>query len=180
MDISITKLVNQNNPLPDDYEPSKMRALASFCAESDKLMVLEAGTHFEMLCSQALKEGFQIKAISTYRSFDYQKKLYEYYIKTRGFKYASKCSAKPGCSEHQTGLAVDVMGENGDYNLFEKTKEFGWMQEHAHLYGFILRYPKNKEKITGYMYEPWHYRYVGPTLATTLYENNLTLEEYYK
>ncbi len=177
--ISIITLVNKNNPLDSEYIPSNMRLLDLKYAENDKYMVIEAALNFEKLCRDASLEGNQIIAVSTYRSYEYQKKLFDYYVKTRGYKYASKCSAKPGYSEHQTGLAVDVMGSNGDYNLFEKAKEFNWMRENAHKYGFILRYPKGKEKITGYKYEPWHYRYVGNKLALELYEKDITLEEYY-
>ena len=105
--------------------------------------------------------------------------MYNDYVANYGVDYANNCSAKPGYSEHQTGLAVDVMGSNNDYNKFEYTKEFEWMKSNAHLYGFILRYPKGKEHITGYKYEPWHYRYVGD-IASTIYNRNITLEEYKK
>ena len=94
--------------------------------------------------------------------------------------YALNCSAKPGHSEHQTGLAVDVEGSNNDYDKFESSIEFNWMINNSYKYGFILRYPKGKENITGFKYEPWHYRYVGIELAKYLYKNNLTLEEYKK
>ena len=177
--MNFTILVNKENPLLEDYVPDDLQRIGSFCSESDKMLVKEACINFEIMCADALKDNMNIKAISAYRSYDYQKKLYEYYIKTRGLKYASKCSAKPGYSEHQTGLAVDVMGENGDYNLFGKTKEFKWMMKNSYKYGFILRYPSDKEKITGYKYEPWHYRYVGKKLAATLFLENITLEEYY-
>ena len=93
-------------------------------------------------------------------------------------EYALTCSAKPGHSEHQTGLAVDVEGENKDYDNFEDTKEFIWMKNNAHRFGFILRYPKGKEHITGFKYEPWHYRYVGIETATKIFKQNITLEEY--
>ena len=96
-----------------------------------------------------------------------------------GSDYAEHCSAKPGHSEHQTGLAVDVEGSNHDYDDFENSKEFAWMKKNAHLFGFILRYPEGKTTITGFKYEPWHYRYVGKDVAKIIYEENLTLEEYY-
>ena len=177
--ISIITLVNKDNPLESDYIPNNMRLLDLRYSENDKYMVIEAAFNFEKLCHEAALYGNKIIAVSTYRSYEYQSKLFSYYVKTRGYKYANKCSAKPGYSEHQTGLAVDVMGSNNDYNLFEESKEFEWMRDNAHKYGFILRYPKGKEKITGYKYEPWHYRYVGDKLATELYEKNITLEEYY-
>ena len=101
-------------------------------------------------------------------------------IKPIYIKYADSCSARKGHSEHQTGLAVDVEGENKDYDLFENTKEFDWMNKNAHLYGFILRYPQNKTNITGFKFEPWHYRYVGKEIAKKIYEKKITLEEYLK
>ena len=88
--------------------------------------------------------------MSTYRSYDYQVDLYNRYVKSDGKEAADTYSGRPGHSEHQTGLAVDVFNNNETYTNFEKTKEFEWMQEHAHEYGFILRFPKDKEKETGY------------------------------
>ena len=119
-------------------------------------------------------------AVSTFRSSDYQDKLYNNYCLEKGIEYADMCSAKKEHSEHQTGLAVDVSDKNGDYDNFINTKEFEWMKNNAYKYGFILRYPKYKTDITGYMYEPWHYRYVGINIARYIYENNITLEEYKK
>ena len=87
-------------------------------------------------------------------------------------------SARAGHSEHQTGLAIDVSSNNPDILSFEMSTSFKWMKEHAHEYGFILRYPKGKEDITGYMYEPWHYRYVGKEIATLLYQTGMTFDEY--
>ena len=117
--------------------------------------------------------------MSTYRTFEYQNNLYNGYVENFGIYYADHCSARPGHSEHQTGLAVDVEGSNKDYDNFEKSIEFKWMQNNAHKYGFILRYPKGKTHITGFKYEPWHYRYVGKMVAEIIYKENITLEEYY-
>ena len=139
----------------------------------------EAAINFEKMAYNAQKKGYKIIVASAYRDYFYQKKLYSNYLKEMG-NLAKTASAKPGHSEHQTGLAIDIMGENYDYNKFIETKEFNWMQENAYKYGFILRYPSGKENITGIKYEPWHYRYVGKKLAKYLYENNLTLEEYKK
>ena len=130
------------------------------------------------MSKDAKEVGLNIIAVSTYRSYFYQQELYNNYVKTMGEKKALLASAKPGHSEHQTGLALDVMGSNGDYNKFENTPEFKWMRHNAYKYGFILRYPKGKEHITGFKYEPWHYRYVGKKIAKEIYENNITLEEY--
>lgn len=132
------------------------------------------------MAKDAKKLGYNIIATSTYRSYDYQKKLYNNYVKEKGLYYADMASARAGHSEHQTGLAVDVADITLDYDNFEQTKEFIWMKNNAHKYGFILRYPKAKFHITGFKYEPWHYRYVGVSLANYLYKNNITLDEYKK
>lgn len=174
----ILVLVNKNNKLTKNYVPASLVKINTKYANEEKYLRKEAQEAFERLSKKAYKNGLHIIAVSTYRSFDYQENLFKGYVKDFGKKYALKCSAKPGHSEHQTGLAVDVMGSNKDYNLFEESKEFIWMRENAHKYGFILRYPKGKEKITGFKYEPWHYRYVGVYPATIMYQEDLTLEEW--
>ncbi len=177
---SIQVLVNKNNQLAMDYIPSDLEQISLNYAIEGQYLKKEAKEKFEQLSKDASELGYQIIASSTYRSYAYQSQLYEYYIKTKGLEYADLCSARPGHSEHQTGLAVDVMGSNHDYDQFELSVEFPWMKENAYQYGFILRYPKGKENITGFKYEPWHYRYVGVELAKLLYENNWTLDEYYQ
>lgn len=173
-------LVNKNNKLTKSFVPPLLQKINTKYAYDEKYLRKEAKIAFEKLSKAALKQNYHITAVSAYRSFDYQENLFQNYVKEYGKKYALKCSAKPGHSEHQTGLAVDVMGSNKDYNLFEESKEFEWMKENAHKYGFILRYPKGKEKITGFKYEPWHYRYVGIYVATIIYQEDLTLEEFFK
>ncbi len=175
----ILALVNKNNKLTKSYVPSNLKKINTKYAHEDKYLREEAKIAFEKLSKKAKKENLNIIAVSAYRSFDYQEKLFNNYKKEFGKKYALKCSAKPGHSEHQTGLAVDVMGSNKDYNKFAETEEFKWMKENAHKFGFILRYPKGKENITGFKYEPWHYRYVGIYIATIIYQEDLTLEEFY-
>ena len=176
----IDVLVNKNNKLPEDYVPNDLETIDIKYSYENKMLRKEAKEMFEKLSSDALALGYRIVATSAYRPYDYQKDLYDYYVKEKGQDYADLCSARPGFSEHQTGLAVDVEGSNRSYDDFEEAYEFEWMKENAHKYGFILRYPKGKEKITGFKYEPWHYRYVGIEMATYIYENNLTLEEYTK
>ena len=172
-------VVNKNNKLPNGFIPKNLTKISLEFANEDKYMVKEAKEQFEKLSRDAKKLNYNIIAVSTYRSYDYQEKLFNNYLKEKGEKHTLNYSAKPGHSEHQTGLAVDVMGSNNDYNLFEESKEFNWMKNNAHKYGFILRYPKDKYQITGFKYEPWHYRYVG-NVAKYIYDNNLTLEEYKK
>ncbi len=176
----ILVMVNKNNKLDKNYIPPDLEKLSLKYATEEKYMRKEAKVAFEKLSEEARIRSFVIIATSTYRSYEYQEKLYNYYISTKGLQYADLCSARPGHSEHQTGLAVDVMGSNYDYDLFDQSKEFKWMKENAHKYGFIMRYPIGKEMITGFKYEPWHYRYVGVEVATYIYQNDLTLEEYYK
>ncbi len=174
----ILVLVNKQHNLPSDYVPNDLETISLKYANTDKQLRKIAKEHFEQLSDEALNQGYTIIAVSTYRSYDYQKDLFDRYTKDKGLEYAKNCCAKPGHSEHQTGLAVDVEGDNHDYDNFEETKDFIWMKENAHKYGFILRYPKNKADITGFKYEPWHYRYVGVEVATYIHYHNLTLEEY--
>jgi len=177
---NILVLVNKNNQLSSDYIPNDLEKISLKYATDNKYLRKEAKIAFEKLSEEARLRNYTIIAVSTYRSYDYQNELYNYYIKEKGLEYTDLCSARPGHSEHQTGLAVDVMGSNMDYDIFEESYEFTWMRDNAHKFGFILRYPKGKEHITGFKYEPWHYRYVGAKVATEIYQNNLTLEEYYK
>ena len=142
-------------------------------------LVKEAKEAFENLASTAKKENLNIIAMSTYRSYDYQVNLYNKYVRSDGKEAADTYSGRPGHSEHQTGLAVDVYNGKISYTSFEKTKEFNWMQEHAHDFGFILRFPKDKVNETGYTYESWHYRYVGIEEAKYIKEHNISFEEYY-
>ena len=173
-------LVNKNNILPANYIPNDLRLINNRYAYDGKYLREEAAINFENLSIDASLLGYRIIAVSAFRDYEYQGKLFNEYISSKGLEYALLCSAKPGHSEHQTGLAVDVEGSNKDYDEFEKSMEFNWMKENAHKYGFILRYPKAKEHITGFKYEPWHYRYVGVKHATKIYNENITLEEYKK
>lgn len=172
-------LVNKNNKLYENFIPNNLEVINLNYAIGKKLLRNDAKEAFEKLCEDAKKIGLIIKAESTYRDYYYQEKLYNNYVKEYGITFADNCSARPGHSEHQTGLAVDVRGSSGDYNDFEKTKEFIWIMNNAHKYGFILRYPNGKEHITGFKYEPWHYRYIGEC-AKEIYQKRLTLEEYLK
>ena len=173
-------LVNKNNKLDQNYIPNDLELLDLKYSNSGKYLRKDAKIAFEKLSKDAYANGFRIVAISAYRDYEYQDKLFNSYVLEKGLDYALKCSAKPGHSEHQTGLSVDVEGENFNYNKFDETESFKWIKKNSHKYGFILRYPKGSEEITGFKYEPWHYRYVGIKAATYIYENNITLEEYIK
>ena len=171
-------LVNKYNYLTEDYVPSNLENISTTYARSGMQLVKEAKEAFETLSENAKKEGMNVIAMSSYRSYDYQVNLYNNYVAQDGKEAANKYSARPGYSEHQTGLAVDVYNLDLPYTSFEETEEFTWMQENAYKYGFILRFPKDKVDITGYQYESWHYRYVGKKVAKEIKDNNLTLEEY--
>ena len=172
-------LVNKFYYLDKNYVPDNLEEIDTNYSVAGKYLVNVARISFECLAKKANEEGFTIRAVSTYRSYSYQENLYNNYVAQDGVNNADKYSARAGFSEHQTGLAVDVDNRVSGFNEFESTKEYEWMRENAHKYGFILRYPKDKEYITGYIYEPWHYRYVGVEIATFIHKNNLTFEEYY-
>ncbi|MGG2083433.1 M15 family metallopeptidase [Lysinibacillus pakistanensis] len=160
-------LANKIYPLPSTFAPRENK---------------EARQALDKMLAAAKKQGFDFVAFSGYRSFDYQTTLYNNYVNRDGQAAADRYSARPGYSEHQTGLAFDI-GERGKENLW-LTEEFGetpagqWLLTNAQDYGFILRFPKNKEDITGYMYESWHYRYVGVDIAKEIKKKDITLEEY--
>lgn len=173
-----TILVNKYNYLKDDYVPNNLENISTSYALTNMKLVNYAKDAFESLSKAAKKENLSIIAMSTYRSYNYQVNLYNRYVKEDGKDAADTYSGRPGHSEHQTGLAVDVFNNEETYTNFEKTEEFKWMQEHAKEYGFILRFPKDKEKETGYQYESWHYRYVGKDIATYIKKHNISFEEY--
>ncbi len=172
-------LVNKYNYLEKDYVPNNLENISTTYARSGMKLVKSAKIAFEEMSKAAKSEGYTIIAMSSYRSYDYQVNLYNKYVKKDGKKAADTYSGRPGCSEHQTGLAIDVYNGKYDYTNFGKTKEFLWMQKNAYKYGFILRFPENKERETGYKYEAWHYRYVGKDIAQEIYNKDITLEEYY-
>lgn len=160
-------VVNKRYPLPSTYNKGE-DAVASNALE----LMLAAGK----------EAGYELTAFSGFRSFEYQTTLYNRYVNRDGKEAADRYSARPGYSEHQSGLAYDI-GEKGKEDLW-LTAEFGetpagkWLMENAYKFGFILRYPEGKEHITGFMYESWHYRFVGVEHAENIYKQNVTLEEY--
>lgn len=183
---SITILVNREYGLPFNYIPEDLTMPNIPFSEigflEKKLMREEAAKALKNLFQAASKQGLDLIAVSGYRSYDRQRDIYFTNIIEKGFEHTNQYSAKPGHSEHQTGLAMDVSTPSINNELeqeFADTPEGKWIAQNAHHFGFILRYPKDKSHITGYSYEPWHLRYVGNPLATYLYNHNLTLEEYY-
>ena len=172
-------LVNKFNYLSESYTPDDLVDMGLQYAFSDKKIRQEVYSSFKRLVKDAKKENLTIVANSTFRTYSYQENLYDNYKYSNGKEYADSYAARPGHSEHQTGLAIDVSTLNSTMANFEETLEFEWLQQHAHEYGFILRYPKDKEFITGYNYESWHYRYVGIKIATEIKNLGITFDEYY-
>lgn len=173
----IDVLVNKYHKLDENYEPSDLTIIDSKYASGTQKLRKEAQIKFEEMASDMAKENLKIYAGSTYRSFTYQKGLYDRYVKKDGFAAAETYSARSGYSEHQLGLAVDIVGGKWDY-LSEKDKEYNYLIKNSYKYGFILRYPRGSEYITGYMFEDWHFRYLGIELATKVFNSGLTYDEY--
>jgi len=172
-------LSNKYFYMEKNYVPNNLETIDFKYSSGNRMLVQEARLAFQKMAEDASLAGFSIRAISAYRSYQYQENLYQGYVNQDGKEKADTYSARPGFSEHQTGLVVDIDNFEIPYTRFEETKEFGWMMEHAADYGFILRYPKGKENITGYTYESWHYRYVGCEVAKKMQELKLTFDEYY-
>nr|WP_281941056.1 M15 family metallopeptidase [Paenibacillus tyrfis] len=183
----VAVLVNKTNKLPDSYKPQDLvdpNVPFTFKEKLEKRkMRKEAAAALEKLFEAAKKDNLPLAGVSAYRSHETQKTVYNRYVQKDGEAAANKYSAKPGHSEHETGLAIDVAGSSGKcaaQDCFGATKEAKWLAEHAADYGFIIRYPEGKEGITGYQYEPWHLRYVGVDTAKAIVKQGVTLEEYVK
>ena len=165
-------IANKTYALPKEYNPGKLNATVKAAAD-------------KMFAAAKSERGFNIWAQSGFRSYSTQESIYNRYVSRDGKAKADTYSARPGYSEHQTGLAFDVCATDKPCitNGFDNTNEAKWLSENAYKYGFILRYPKgnDKETQTGYMYESWHFRYVGTDLAEKLYNNGnwITMEEYF-
>ena len=177
-------VVNKENWLAKSYEHydlivPKVKFLDE-TLNSARLMRHEAARALEKLFWHSKRAKIELYAVSGYRSFERQREIFKKNYKRDG-EIANKYSARPGQSEHQTGLCTDVSSPSVNYQLTTKygeTPEGMWLAEHAHEYGFIIRYLKGKEDITGYQYEPWHIRYVGVEAASYIYQEQITLEEY--
>lgn len=154
-------IANKTYSLPKDYNPGKI--------------LPDAQAAFNTMQADAKKAGLSLSICSGFRSYDYQNQLYNGYVARDGKAAADTYSARAGHSEHQTGLAMDI---NYASSAFTNTPEAKWLAANCYKYGFVLRYPKGKENITGYMYESWHVRYLGKQLAKEVYDSGLTLEEF--
>ena len=171
-------LVNKYHFLDSKYVPSDLEKIDNkYNRGSNNLMRKEAKEAFQKMCDEALKSNIKFYSGSAYRSYNYQLNLYNRYVSADGRKRADTYAARAGHSEHQTGLATDIMNSKYEY-ISKNDKEYEWLINNSYKYGFILRYPEGKEDITGYMFEEWHFRYVGIDTATNVYNSKLTYDEY--
>ena len=173
--ILVNKFHTINNYSPDDIESISLQY--AYSGQSVRKEVNEA---YIDMASQASEEGIKLIVSSSFRSYEDQEATYKDFYYSRGETYADSYAARAGHSEHQTGLALDIFSPDGTTtSTFENTDAYKWLVSNAHKYGFILRYPKDKTYLTGYEYESWHFRYLGKELATKVYNEGITYDEYY-
>lgn len=172
-------LVNKFHKLSKDYVPSDLVDVSNNYGYGENKLRQEVYDNFLNMWNDAKKENLSLIITSAYRDYEYQESLWKSYASSKGDKWADSVAARAGFSEHQTGLTMDIVTYGSKMNDFENTDEFKWLNENAYKYGFILRYPKDKEKITGYSYESWHYRYVGKEAAKKIKKEEITFDEYY-
>ncbi|MEG2028724.1 MAG: M15 family metallopeptidase [Bacilli bacterium] len=174
-------LVNKYYKVDNSYVPDNLVNIGTSYNGNGQYIQKTVLADYQRMYNDMKKLGLNLVVKSSYRSYNRQNTLYTNYVNIDGKIAADTYSARPGYSEHQTGLALDL-GTLSTQNLgdFEYTEEFKWMVLNAYKYGFILRYPKEFENITGYQYEPWHFRYVGEEVAKYIKDNNIAYEEYYE
>lgn len=176
-------VTNKTLSLRYDYEPENLRVVTAL-SNRETYLEDQTATAVEAMFDKALEDGIQLIVASGYRDFYYQDGLFSRKVANVGLEDANKVVAMPGESEHQTGYVLDITSVSANWSLeesFENTEEFAWLQENCADFGFILRYMKDKVDITGYSYEPWHYRYIGDVeIANFIMDNGITLEEYHE
>ena len=173
--------VDKQHRLPADCAPGDLVALPdAYVAAEAQLMRAEAADAAIRLFEAAATDGVFIYAVSSFRSYQDQEWTFNYHVSNMGLEQASRVSARPGHSEHQLGTTTDVVSASSGYTLdgFVGTAEADWVAENAWRYGFIVSYPAGMESVTGYIYEPWHIRYVGAGVAAEVQHSGLTLGQY--
>lgn len=180
---SMTVLVKKGFELTKEYEPGDLVEVSLPTAQDDGKPKLrkEASEALTKMFNDASDEGYHLVINSSYRSYKQQQAIYKQFEDKYGGIYAKEHVADPGCSDHQTGLGLDLTSEsvvNGERLVFGDSSEYKWAIENAHKYGFVLRYPNDTSNLTGIVNEPWHFRYVGTAAAEKIHQNNWTLEEY--
>ena len=175
-------IINKANPIDEDFVNNYIMVEVKDNLYSGITLEEETYNQYLKLKENLLQRGYYINIRSGFRTFNESMNIYNSYKLQKGEQYAKKYVAPAGTSEHNTGLAFDfiISTDKNSYKTNYDSDEYFYLENIVYLYGFIIRYPKDKENITGYSYEPWHLRYVGTNLAKYLKKNNLTLEEYYK
>lgn len=173
-------LVNKYYLLTKDYVPDDLVNVSqTYSWGSNQRVRKVAYDAFLDMWEQAKEDGFYLMISSSYRSYEEQEIVYNNY-KKQGTKYADSLAARPGASEHQTGLTLDIFSKtNSNRQTFKDSEEAKWLLDNSYKFGFILRYPENLVNVTGYNYEAWHFRYVGKNIATYIHDNNISFDEYY-
>lgn len=180
-DTNVNMLVNKTYYLSDLYQPAQVTEVSVQYATKGLQLAKEAAEALSSFGAKGQELGLRFYASSGYRDYYKQDALYTSYVASMGQEQADALSARPGYSEHQTGLTVDLAAISADgISEYKDTQEYQWTKENCMNYGFILRYPEGKTQITGYDFEPWHYRYIGVDLAQAVYASNLTYDEYYQ
>lgn len=175
-----TALVNRKRALPQSYVPDLVEIPADYAVSEGYRATQATSMALQSLIDAMYDEvGLWMFVTSSYRNYDLQEELYTNYVAQHGQEEADRMSARPGTSEHQTGLVIDVVTPGGVMDLFKDTEQSKWVNDNAHRFGFIIRYPEGKESITGYMPEAWHLRYVGEEVAEKVYQSGVTYDEWY-
>jgi len=175
----ILMLVNKYNYLTKEYAPDDIVTISNYYSYAGNSIKKEVYDAYVKMWKDAKKLDLTLIVTSSYRNYETQEYLWKSRANASSEEEADSKTARAGYSEHQSGLALDIVTYNMGLDDFDTTDEFKWLQENAYKYGFILRYPKDKTKITGYDYESWHYRYVGIDVATKIHKLNITFDEYY-
>ena len=179
---SIQKITNKSHPIDPGYIPADLTKV-NVNSNGTQYLRREAATALTNMFEAARKDNINLYLVSGYRSYEQQLELYNTYVATDGKALADQYDAIPGACEHQLGLAVDLSDDNRNHDIddsFESTAAYQWLLKHSYEYGYIFRFPRGKETITGIAYNPWSFRYIGVEEAKKVYDSGLTLEEFYK
>ena len=184
-DESLFRIVNENQQIDKDYVPTNLVKIDSSLISVNFSHELRTDAYEALkdLYCKALEAGYKMRILSGYRSYTEQQQLFDFYVSKYGKEWAEQIDDKPGESEHQLGLCIDVGLPSGECDLdscFANSGLYSWLHENAYKYGFIERYPEGKQSVTGIIYSPWHYRYVGKDMAEKIYISGLTMEEFFE
>lgn len=183
INLDTSMIVNKYYKLNNEFAPEDIIPISSKYAWGENGSKTTRKITFDAylnMYNAAKNDGITLMINSSYRTYNEQEQVYKNYDEKYGNEYADEIAARPGHSEHQTGLALDIFcTTNSNRKTFKDTEAYQWLLNNSYKYGFILRYPEGKENITGFTFESWHYRYVGLEIATYIHENNITFDEYY-